>query len=214
MSDTYRLQYSYYPEGTGTDIVPLAACMSANNFLYKKNFGTITTGSNNTWTINFDNTITGTDKTKLSFMLGGDVGGGLVGGVYGYEGTANKVVIDYNSAASRRGVVMFGPRSYYTGPDSSLPKILAIVANSNSNATSAAQIQEGLSLTSQNGYSIYAKFDDSLTSNLYGVYGLVRTNGTLLRSYSYNNTGFSFNVMNQKGDAAVNNANYSFVVVQ
>jgi len=214
MSDIYKLQYSYYPEGTGTDIVPLAACMSANNFLYKKNFGTITTAGNNTWTINFDNTITGTDKTKLSFMLGGDLVGGLVGGVYGYEGTANKVTIDYNSAATRRGVVMFGPRSYYTGPDSGLPKILAIVANSNSNATSAAQIQEGLSLTGQNSYNIYAKFDDSLTSNLYGIYGLVSTNGTLLRSYSYNNTGFTFNVMNQKGDAVNNNANYSFVVVQ
>lgn len=68
MSDTYRLQYSYYPEGTGTDIVPLAACYSGSNFFYNKNFGTIATASNNTWTIPFGSNINATDKTKLSFI--------------------------------------------------------------------------------------------------------------------------------------------------
>lgn len=213
MSDTYRLQYSYYPEGTGTDIVPLAACYSGSNFFYSKNFGTITTASNNTWTIPFGSNINATDKTKLSFMLAGDIGGPIIGGVYDYTSTANRVKIDYCSAANKRGVVMFGPRSFYTGPESGLPKIVAQIANYDGNRTSAAQIQVGVTITAQTDYNHWAKFDTPLTSNLYGVYGLIRASGPILRSYSLTNSGFNFNVMDNNNNIT-NNANYSLVVVQ
>ena len=213
MSDTYRLQYSYYPEGTGTDIVPLAAVYSGSNYFYNKNFGTITTGSNNTWTIPFGSNINATDRSKLSFMLAGDIGGPIIGGVYAYHDTEALVKIDYCSAAGKRGVVMFGPRSFYTGPESGLPKIVAQIANYAGNTTSAAQIQDGVTITAQSNYNHWAKFDTPLTSNLYGVYGLIRESGPILRSYSLTNSGFNFNVMDNK-NVITNNANYSLVVIQ
>lgn len=213
MSDMYRLQYSYYPEGTGTDIVPLAACYSGSNYFYSKNFGTITAASNNTWTIPYGSNISVTDSTKLSFMLAGDIGGPIIGGVYGYQDNANHVIIDYCSAANKRGVVMFGPRSFYTGPESGLPKIVAQIANYDGNRTSAAQIQDGVTITAQTDYNHWVKFDTPLTSNLYGVYGLIRASGPILRSYSLTNTGFNFNVMDNN-NTITNNANYSLVVVQ
>lgn len=213
MFDTYRLQYSYYPEGTGTDIVPLAAVYSGSNYFYNKNFGTITATSNNTWIIPFGSNINATDKTKLSFMLAGDIGAPIIGGVYDYTSTANRVNIDYNTAAIRRGIVMFGPRSYYTGPESGLPKIVAQIANYDGNRTSAAQIQVGVAITAQSDYNIMTKFDTPLTSNLYGVYGLIRDSGPILRSYSLTNTGFDFNVTDNN-NVITNNANYSLVVVQ
>lgn len=209
----YRLQYSYYPEGTGTDIVPLAALYSGANYFYSKNFGTVTTGGNNTWTIPYGSNISVTDSTKLSFMLGGDTLGPIIGGVYGYQNNANHVNIDYSYAAINRGVVMFGPRSFYTGPESGLPKIVAQIANYAGNRTSAAQIQDGVTITAQTDQNHWAKFDTPLTSNLYGVYGLIRASGPILRSYHLTNTGFIFNVKDNN-DAITNNANYSLVVVQ
>jgi hypothetical protein len=213
MIDNYRLQYSYYPEGTGTDIVPLAALYSGANYFYSKNFGTVVTGGSNTWTIPFGSNINVTDSTKLSFMLAADLGGPVVGGVYNYTSTANNVKIDYCSAANKRGVVMFGPRSFYTGDESGLPKIVAQIANYDGNRTSAAQIQDGVTITAQTDYNHWAKFNTPLTSNLYGVYGLITDSGPILRSYSLTNTGFNFNVMNNN-NVITNNANYSLVVVQ
>lgn len=213
MTDLYRLQYSYYPEGSGTDIVPLAAVYSGANYFYNKNFGTITTVGSNTWTIPFGSNINVTDRSKLSFMLAGDIGGPIIGGVYDYTSTANRVEIDYCSAANKRGVVMFGPRSFYTGPETGLPQIVAQIANYDNNKTSAAQIQDGVTITAQTSFNLWVKFNTPLTSNLYGVYGLVRASGPILRSYNLTNTGFNFNVMNNKNETT-NNANYSLVVVQ
>lgn len=216
MSDTYRLQYSYYPEGTGTDIVPLAACYSGSNYFYNKNFGTITTGSNNTWTIKIPNTISVADANKLSFQLGGDCGTAFCGGIYNYK---NKTAfnIDFSRNAYRRGVVMFGPRSYFNGPDSSLPQIVALIGNYSNGNYSASEIQIGGNFTSQNHF----KFSTPLTSNLYGVYGFNRSvdngnalGGAIIRSYSMNESGFDCNCYSPSGQYNITAGNIQMVVVQ
>jgi len=216
MSDIYKLQYSYYPEGTGTDIVPLAAVYSANNYLYKKNFGTITTASNNTWTIPFGSNINVTDDTKLSFQLGGDCGSAFCGGVYGYTSKTG-CKIDFSRNAYNRGVVMFGPRSFYTGPESDLPQVVAMVANYNNGPHSAAELQVGGKITTGS----YFVFDTPLTSNLYGVYGLnISPNsgnaygGGIIRSYTLTTSSFRYNCYSPSGQVNFTNGNINVVVVQ
>jgi hypothetical protein len=217
MSDTYRLQYSYYPEGTGTDIVPLAAIYSGSNYFYNKNFGTLTaTTSNNTWNIPFGSNISVTDANKLSFQLGGDCGTAFCGGVYGYESKTG-CKIDFSRNAYRRGVVMFGPRSYFNGPDSALPQIVALIGNYSNGNYSASEIQIGGNFTNQNHF----QFSTPLTSNLYGVYGFNRSvdngnarGGAIIRSYSLNASGFDCNCFSPSGQYNITAGNIQMVVVQ
>ena len=216
MSDTYRLQYSYYPEGTGTDIVPLAAVYSGSNYFYKKNFGNITTAANNTWKIPFGSNISVTDASKLSFQLGGDCGTAFCGGVYGYDSKTG-VTIDFSRNAYRRGVVMFGPRSYFNGPDSSLPQMVALIGNYSNGNYSASEIQIGGNFTNQNHF----QFTTPLTSNLYGVYGFNRSidngnarGGAIIRSYSMTDSGFDCNCYSPSGNYNITAGNVQIAVVQ
>ena len=217
MSDTYKLQYSYYPEGTGTDIVPLAACYSGSNYFYKKTFGTITKASNNTWTIPFGSNISVADANKLSFQLGGDCLTAFCGGVYGYESKSG-VTIDFSRNAYHRGVVMFGPRSYFNGPDSALPQIVALIGNHSDGNYSASEIQIGGNFTDQ----YHFQFSTPLTSNLYGVYGFNRSpdkgttarGGAIIRSYNMNEYGFDCNCYSPNGQYNITAGNIQMVVVQ
>ena len=216
----YRLQYSYYPNPT--DIVPLAAFYSGNNYFYSKNFGTIQVDSSATWKIPFGSNLNVTDYKKLSFQLGGDASSGYVGGVYGYN-TNSSVTIDCNINAYRRGLVMFGPRSFYTGPESGLPKIVAMVGNFGDGEYSAAELQIGGHITtgSTANYDTPFRFTTPLTSNLYGVYGFNRSNnsgnllgGSIIRSLNLNASGFSFNCYSTSGTSKYSNGNVGFVVIQ
>ena len=216
MSDTYRLQFSYYPEGSGTDIVPLAACYSGSNYFYSKNFGTITTAVNNTWKIPFGSNIIVADANKLSFQLGGDCGTAFCGGVYGYE-TKTGVTIDFSRNAYRRGVVMFGPRSYFNGPDSALPQFVALISNYNGGNFSASEIQIGGKFTNQ----YHFQFTTPLTSTLYGVYGFNRSldngnarGGAIIRSYGMNASGFDCNCFSPSGQYNITAGNIQMAVVQ
>lgn len=217
MSDTYRLQYSYYPEGTGTDIVPLAAIYSGSNYFYKKNFGMITaTTSNNTWALPFDSNISVTDATKLSFQLGGDCGTAFCGGVYGYESKTG-CKIDFSRNAYRRGVVMFGPRSYFNGPDSALPQFVAMIGNYADGPHTASEIQIGGHITSASKFV----FDTPLTSNLYGVYGFNRSvnsgnayGGGIIRSFDLTTSGFTYNCFSPSGQVNFSNGNIQIAVIQ
>lgn len=216
MSDTYKLQYSYYPEGTGTDIVPLAAVYSGSNYFYNKNFGSITTGSNNTWTIQIPNTISIANTAKLSFQLGGDCATAFCGGVYGYE-TKTSFKIDFSRNAYRRGVVMFGPRSYFNGPDSALPQFIAMIGNYADGPHTASEVQIGGHITSASNFI----FDAPLTSNLYGVYGFNRSQnsgnafgGAIIRSYDMTKTGFTYNCFSPSGQVNFPNGNIQIAVIQ
>lgn len=216
----YRLQYSYYPGET--DIVPLAAFYSGNNYFYSKNFGTINSNSTATWYIPFGSNLNIKDNNKLSFQLGGDGSSGFVGGVYGYQDNT-QVIIDFNLNAYRRGLVMFGPRSFYTGPESGLPKIVAMVGNFADGEYSAAELQIGGHITtgSTANYDTPFRFTTPLTSNLYGVYGFNRSNnsgslygGSVIRSFNLNASGFSFNCYQTNGTQKYSNGNVGLVVIQ
>lgn len=214
--DTYRVQYSYYPDGTGTDIVPLAAIYSGSNYLYRKNFGPVTIVNTATWRLPFGSNLNVTDASKLSFQLGGDCGTAFCGGVYGYE-SLSSVNIDFSRSAYRRGVVMFGPRSFYTGPESGLPQMVALIGNYNNGNYSASEIQIGGNFTNQSHF----QFTNPLTSNLYGVYGFNRSvdngnarGGAIIRSYSLNASGFDCNCFSPSGQYSITAGNVQMVVVQ
>lgn len=216
----YRLQYNYYPDQT--DIVPLAAFYSGSNYFYSKNFGTIQINNTATWKIPFGSNINVTDNTKLSFQLGGDGSSGFVGGVYGYNSN-NEVIIDFNLNAYRRGIVMFGPRSFYKGPETGLPKIVAMVGNFADGEYSAAELQIGGHITTGStvAYDTPFRFTTPLTSNLYGVYGFNRSDnsgslygGSIIRSFNLNASGFSFNCYQTNGSNKYSNGNVGLVVIQ
>ena len=210
--------------GNLTDIVPLAAVYSGSNYFYCKNFTTPTAAGTTTWNINFKN-LNVSDSTNLSFQLGGDLGTTICGGIYGYE-TKTACRIDYlgyggETRPYRMGVVMFGPSSYYTGAETGRPHIISMIANTQNNAISAANIQIGGHIE-DNG-TIHKKFvfDKPLTSNLYGAYGFFSNvnsgnayGGAIVRCYDMFTSGFTFNVYASNGATAFNNGNYQIVVVQ
>ena len=214
--DTYRVQYSYYPDGTGTDIVPLAAIYSGSNYLYRKNFGPVTIVNTAAWRLPFGSNLNVTDASKLSFQLGGDCGTAFCGGVYGYE-SLSSVNIDFSRSAYRRGVVMFGPRSFYTGPESGLPQVVAMFANYADGPHTASEVQIGGTINS----AAHFTFTNPLSSNLYGVYGFNRSQnsgnaygGGIIRSYSMTTAGFNYNCYSPSGQVNFSNGNINVVVVQ
>lgn len=214
MSESYRLEYNYYPGDT--NFVPLAAIYSGNNYFYSKNFGTPTIPNNSTWKIPFGSKLNVTDATKLSFQLGGDCGSAFCGGVYGYE-SLSSVSIDFSRNAYRRGVVMFGPRSFYTGDESGLPQIVGMAANYNNGPHTAAELQIGGHITSASHFV----FNTPLTSNLYGVYGLnISPNsgsaygGAIIRTFNLNSAEFTYNCYSTNAQVNLTNGNINMVAVQ
>ena len=211
--------------GDLTDIVPLAAVYSGSNYYYCKNFSTPTARGTTTWTANFQN-MNVADYQNLSFQLGGDLDMPIIGGVYGYE-SKTRVVIDYvrpggETRPYSMGVVMFGPRSYYTGNTANMPHIVAMVANTQNNAIQSANLQIGGHIEYDNDVHKRFVFDTPLTSNLYGVYGFCSNTdsgslygGAIVRSYRQYTSGFTFNsfAANNSSNEFVN-GNYQFVVVQ
>lgn len=208
--------FNYSP----TDIVPLAALYSGSNYYYNKNFATPTANGTTTWNTTLTN-LTISNRDKMSFQLGGDLNSPILGGVYGYT-DSNNVNIDYTAVAGetrpyRMGVVAFGPRSYFTGAESSLPHIVAVCSNTTNNETSAANIQLGGHCTTNK----YFEFDTPLSSNLYGVYGFISNidsgslyGGAIVRSYDLTTAGFSFNTYAINVNSAFPNSNFQFVVIQ
>lgn len=207
-------------QSAATDIVPLAAYYSGNpsylNVSYCKNF---TLGGTTIITATYKN-LDVKDRTKLSFQNGSYRNQGYtVGGVYGYD-TANQCISDFNSTVGirGRGLVMFGPSSYYTGAESGRPQIKAMVANTQNNAISAANIQVGGHCTN-NGHFV---FDTPLTSNQYGVYGFVSNpdrgvlyGGCVIQASAFATTGFEFRCFAASGTRQTfNNANFQMVVIQ
>lgn len=216
MPDSYTLQYSYYPEGTGTDIVPLAAVYSGSNYFYIKNFNNPVVTNYLTWQIPFGSDLNVTDANKLSFQLGGDCGTAFCGGVYGYESKTG-FLIDFSRNAYSRGVVMFGPRSYFNGPDSALPQMVALIGNYGDGNYSASEIQIGGHFTDQNHF----EFTTPLTSNSYGVYGFNRSidsgnarGGAVIRSYDMDASGFNCNCYSPSGQYSIPEGNIQMAVVQ
>lgn len=199
-----------------TDIVPLAAFNSGTNYLYCKNFSL--SNVSNTTTATFQN-ISVTDSTKLSFQEGGaSTAGRLIGGVYGYEG-GTRCIVDWTpSRPVCRGAVMFGPSSYYTGAEENRPNMIAMVANTQNNAISAANIQIGGQCTNNNHF----EFTTPLTSDLYGVYGFVSNvdsggsyGGNMLIASAFTKSGFDFYCYKANNiNTVFNNANYQMVVIQ
>jgi hypothetical protein len=169
-----------------------------------------------TWKIPFTNNIKVTDSTKLSFQLGGDCGTAFVGGVYSYT-AGTGCTIDFSRNAYRRGVVAFGPRSFYTGPDSGLPQMIGMACNFNSGPHTASELQVGGTISSNSTFI----FNTPLTSNLYGVYGFNRSpnsgnayGGAIIRTFSYTNSSFTYNCYSTSSNVNFPNGNISFVVVQ
>lgn len=207
----------YYPFTPTTDIVPLAAFNSGVDYLYCKNFS-LTSNAYLTTTATFQN-ITVSDSTKLSFQQGGaQTQRWLIGGVYGYE-DGTKCIVDYTPAPDKfKGVVMFGPSSYYTGSEENRPNMVAMVANTQNNAISAANIQVGGHCTNNNHF----EFTTPLTSDLYGVYGFVSNvdsggsyGGNMLIASAFTKSGFDFYCYaTNKTNTIFNNANYQMVVIQ
>lgn len=203
-----------------TNIVPLAALYSGSNYYYNKNFAAPTAAGTTTWNTKLVN-LNIADYNKMSFQLGGDLGSPIIGGVYGYTNSTN-VNIDYTSVAGelrpyRMGIVAFGPRSYFTGAESSLPHIVAICANTKNNETSAANVQVGGHCTTNNHFA----FDTPLSSNLYGVYGFDSNvdsgglyGGAIVRSYHMAVDGFDFNTYAANSNSNFPSSNFQFVVVQ
>lgn len=207
-----------------TDIVPLAAFNSGANYLYCKNF--TLNGASTTVTATFQN-ISVSDSRKLSFQNGGScISGRLIGGIYGYGGASTSCLVDFlpgGTANKFRGAVMFGPSSYYTGAEENRPNMVAMVANTQNNATSAADIQVGGHCTNNNHF----EFDTPLSSNLYGVYGFVSNvdrgnasytgyyGGNMIGASAFTNSGFDFYcyAANRK-NIAFDSANYQMVVIQ
>lgn len=199
------------------EIVPLAALWTTgSNMAYSKNVSGISTNSI-TITARFNtNNLTITDWHKLSFQLGGGCNTGFIGGVYGQEGS-KQVLIDFTpSNTMQRGFVMFGPRSFYTGPESALPKVVAGVANYGDNLYVSAQLQDGGSLSGN-----HFTFTEPLTSNAYGVYGFNGSpnsgnlyGGSFIRAYNLTNSGFDYSCMAANSTSDFSNGNMRFVVVQ
>lgn len=204
-----------------TDIVPLAAMYSGSNYFYCKNFKTpiTTAGSTRTWKCEFTN-LNIANTAMLSFQLGGDKGNPILGGVYNYN-TSTSCFIDYSGVNTALpytiGVVMFGPRSYYTGAETGLPHIVGAVANTTNNSAINSDLQLGGTCTSNYNFV----FNTPLTSNLYGVYGFVSNpnsgnlyGGAIVRSYGLKTSGFGFNTFACNGNSAFNRSNFQMVAIQ
>lgn len=217
------LKNEYTPFVPVTDIVPLAAFNSGTNYLYCKNF--TLTGGYTTITATFQN-ISVSDSRKLSFQNGGvTTGGRLIGGIYGYGGASTSCLVDFSpggDANKFRGAVMFGPSSYYTGAEENRPNMVAMVANTQNNAASAADIQVGGHCTNNNHF----EFDTPLSSNLYGVYGFVsnvdytagsptKYGGNMIAASAFTESGFDFYCYAaNRTNTIYDSANYQMVVIQ
>jgi hypothetical protein len=199
------------------EIVPLAALWTTgSNMAYSKNVSGISTNSI-TITARFNtNNLNITDWHKLSFQLGGGCNSGFVGGVYGQEGSKQVLIDFYPFNTMQRGFVMFGPKSFYTGPESALPKIVAGVANYDNNLYVSAQLQDGGSLSGN-----HFTFTEPLTSTAYGVYGFNGSpnsgnlyGGSFIRAYNLTDSGFDYSCMAANSQTDFSNGNMRFVVVQ
>lgn len=199
-----------------TDIVPLAAFASGAGYLYNKNFSL--SNSYTTVTATFQN-LNVTNSNKISFQIGAAATAGrCIGGVYAYEG-GTQCRVDWTPYSNTmRGVVMFGPSSYYTGAEENRPQMVAMVANTQNNYPSAANIQVGGHCTNNNHF----EFDTPLTSNLYGVYGFVSNvdrdgiyGGNLMIASAYTTSGFDFYCYGANGTRVnFDGANFQMVVIQ